>query len=121
MGRVGGGSRDGLGEPADRLLIAEHDQFVLVEQQRVVVRVEGEDLPPPKRHDDRPIHFVKREAAEGAAIVLFLKRNSGYHEILCVILPEQYTCFIKGVGSEGGTLIEAGENTDSPCMVDAND
>ena len=33
----------------------------------------------------------------------------------------QYTCFIKGVGSEGGTLIEAGENTDSPCMVDAND
>jgi hypothetical protein len=25
------------------------------------------------------------------------------------------------VGSEGGTLIEAGENTDSPCMVDAND
>jgi hypothetical protein len=25
------------------------------------------------------------------------------------------------VGSEGGTLIEAGENTESPCMADAND
>ena len=33
----------------------------------------------------------------------------------------QYTCFIKGVGMSSGTLIQAGETTDSACLVDGND